>query len=104
MKRKVVKMGLALVMSAALLAGCGGSSEAENFKNDLKAFAALEGVDNTDFEAMSKAVEELNLNTDEGKTIKDDLQEVVEYTKKPQLQGKPWTRRLLQNCRKTFRQ
>ncbi len=31
---------------------------------------------------MSKAVEELNLNTDEGKTIKDDLQEVVEYTKK----------------------
>ena len=39
MKRKVVKMGLALVMSAALLAGCGGSSEAENFKNDLKAFA-----------------------------------------------------------------
>ena len=82
MKRKVVKMGLALVMSVALLAGCGGSSEAENFKNDLKAFAALEGVDNTDFEAMSKAVEELNLNTDEGKAIKDDLQEVVEYTKK----------------------
>lgn len=81
MKRKIVKTGLALVMSVSLLAGCGGSSNADNYKNDVKAFAALQNVDNTDFEAMSKAVEDLDMNTSEGQSIKDDMMELVNITK-----------------------
>lgn len=81
MKSKVVKMGLAIVMSVSLLAGCGGSSNADNYKNDVKAFAALQNVDNTDFEAMSKAVEDLNMSTSEGQSIMDDMMELVNITK-----------------------
>ena len=81
MKRKMVKMGLAIVMSVSLLAGCGGNSNADNYKNDLKAFAALENVDNTDFEAMAKAVEDLDMSTSEGQSIKDDMMELVNITK-----------------------
>lgn len=77
MKRKVVKMGLALVMSVALLSGCGGGSDADNYKNDITAFAALQNVDNTDFEAMSKAVADLDVNTTEGQAVKNDMQELI---------------------------
>lgn len=81
MKTKILKMGLAVVMSVTLLAGCGGGGNADGYKDDIKAFSALNSVDNTDFDAMSEAVEGLNVTTDEGKAIKETLQEVVDIGK-----------------------
>lgn len=77
MKRKVVKMGLAVVMSIALLSGCGNSAEKDNYLNDVKAFATLQSVDNTDLDAMSKAVEELTVNTSEAQAVKSDMEELL---------------------------
>lgn len=77
MKRKVVKMGLAVVISIALLSGCGNSAEKDNYLNDVKAFAALQSVDNTDLDAMSKAVEDLTVNTSEAQAVKSDMEELL---------------------------
>ncbi len=47
MKRKVVKMGLALVMSAALLAGCGGSGNDNGASSSGSQDSSSAGTDTT---------------------------------------------------------
>ena len=79
MKRKVVKMGLALALSAALLTGC-VSSDAEKYKNDLEALTSLQNIER-DFETVVTTVEDLKLKTDEGQAIKDGIKKLLNQTK-----------------------
>lgn len=84
MKKRAVVLGMAMVMSMAMVTGCGSSKE--DYLNDMEAFTSLSEleVDTDDaeelMEIMTEAVDNLDISTDEGKTIKEDMQELVKMT------------------------
>lgn len=84
MKKRTLVFGMTMVMSMAMLTGCGNGKK--DYLNDIDAFNTLSEVDtDTDdmnelVETMTKAIDDLDVSTDEGKDIKKDMQELMELT------------------------
>lgn len=77
---------MALLLSAAMLTGCGGTSkkdyENEDYKNDVDALTNIyEDLNNASISLLD-AAENLEVITPEGKQIKSDMQEMAEIYEK----------------------
>lgn len=84
MKKRIMATVMALMLSIAMLAGCGGSSK-NDYLSDISEIAEFsQGFENIsdDPEEMVGAVQnllkDLNVKTPEGIVVKDDYQEMVD--------------------------
>lgn len=86
MKKKVLVAGMAMALSMAMLTGCGNAKE--DYESDLKeltSYSTSDELDTSDtdkmIEQMNDMVDELDMKTDEGKDVKENLQSMVDATK-----------------------
>lgn len=82
MKKKILVMGMTLVMSAAMLTACGGSSK-DDYLADVKAITEFSNSATTaaatlDMDAYNSALDDLEMKTKEGKALKADMEEMGE--------------------------
>lgn len=84
MKKRTLVLGMSVIMSIAMLTGCGNGKE--DYLNDIEEITALSEVDtDTDdmeemVEIMKDAIDDLDVSTGEGKTLKKDMAELIDYT------------------------
>lgn len=84
MKKRTLVLGMSVIMSVAMLTGCGTGKE--DYLDDIKEITALSEVDtDTDdvaemMEIMKDAIDDLDVSTGEAKTLKKDMAELVDYT------------------------
>lgn len=87
MKKRIIGTIMALVLSFAMLTGCGGTSE-KDYRNDFEAFAGLEDLEDISddpeemIKDMNSIVKGIKVSTPEGKAVKKDLQDFVDLMDK----------------------
>lgn len=87
MKKKIMALGMALLLTTGMLAGCGDNNSKEDYLADIEAFSNLDTGDDTDAENLVSRMEELenvvskiNVKTAEGKDVKKSMKEMVSFT------------------------
>ena len=81
MKKKSLVLGMVMVMSAAMLNGCGSSKE--DYIADVEAIvefsnSAASSAMSLDMDAYNEALDEMDMKTKEGKAIKADMEDMGE--------------------------
>ncbi len=84
MKKRTLVLGMAVVMSMAMITGCG--SNKDDYVNDIEEIAALSELDtdtddmNAMMDTMKEAIDDLDVSTAEGKDIKKDMADLIDLT------------------------
>lgn len=84
MKKRTLVLGMAVVMSMAMVTGCG--SNKDDYVNDIEEIAALSELDtdtddmNAMMDTMKEAIDDLDVSTAEGKDIKKDMADLIDLT------------------------
>lgn len=81
MRKRILATVMALLLSAAMLTGCGGTSR-KDYENDVDALIDIYEDLNNGAISIQDAVEDLEVKTPEGKQIKSDMQEMAEIYEK----------------------
>lgn len=81
MKKKSLVLGMVMVMSVAMLNGCGSSKE--DYIADVEAIvefsnSAASSAMSLDMDAYKEALDEMDMKTKEGKAIKADMEDMGE--------------------------
>lgn len=80
MKKKSLLVGAVMVMSAMMLNACGGPSK-EDYKSDIKTLNEFteEFTSLDDMDAYEDAASKLEMKTEEGKVLKEDMKKLGDY-------------------------
>lgn len=81
MRKRILATVMALLLSAAMLTGCSGTSR-KDYENDVDALIDIYEDLNNGAISIQDAVEDLEVKTPEGKQIKSDMQEMAEIYEK----------------------
>lgn len=87
MKKRILGTVVALILSFAMLTGCGGGTSEKDYRNDMEAFAGIDMEDVSDdpqemIKDMNSVVKGIKVSTPEGKAVKKDLQDFVDLMDK----------------------
>lgn len=85
MKKKILVLGMTLVMAAGALTGCKKLAPKEDYQADIKHLSQLKEINveadtTTIVTEIGEIAENMEAATEEGQAVKESLKEYVEYT------------------------